>query len=121
MSFVPNENQQITMDDQYFSFTTREKRFLKKSWATYFADHIFPKINEERFAVLYSDNKASRPGTPVNIVVGALLLKEMRGQSDDDILESILFPFSLLGIINLTSCSVSTGISPFENTSLTTS
>lgn len=93
MSFVPNENQQITMDDQYFSFTTREKRFLKKSWATYFADHIFPKINEERFAVLYSDNKASRPGTPVNIVVGALLLKEMRGQSDDDILESILFDY----------------------------
>lgn len=93
MSFVPNENQQITMDDQYFQFTTREKRFLKKSWATYFADFIFPKINEERFSVLYSDNKASRPGTPVNIVVGTLLLKEMRNQSDDDILESILFDY----------------------------
>jgi len=93
MSFVPNKNQQITMDDQYFSFTTRERKVLKKSWATYFADYIFPKINEERFAILYSDKKASRPGTPVNIVVGALLLKELRNQSDDDILESIFFDY----------------------------
>jgi hypothetical protein len=41
--------------------------------------------------VLYSSNAASRPNTPVNVVVGALLLKEMFGSTDDELLEEILF------------------------------
>ena len=63
---------------------------LDKSWATQFADRIFPLINEDRFSVLYSD-KASRPNTPVNVIIGALILKELRNQTDDEILESLLF------------------------------
>ena len=31
---------------------------------------------------------------PINVVVGALFLKDIRQQSDDDILESILFDVS---------------------------
>jgi hypothetical protein len=38
--------------------TAREKKFLDKSWATYFADYVFPNIDEDLFAVLYSDNPA---------------------------------------------------------------
>ena len=93
MSFVPNDSQQLSLDDPYYSMSDREKKFLGKSWSSYFADHIFPKINEDRFSVLYSDNSASRPGTPVNIVFGALLIKDMRNQSDDDLLESMLFDY----------------------------
>lgn len=91
MSVVLNDSQQLSLTDPCFNLTDREKRIFGKSWATYFGDYIFPKINEERFAVLFSDNKASRPATPINVVVGALFLKDMRQQSDDDILESILF------------------------------
>lgn len=36
----------------------------------------FPAIDEERFSVLYSD-KASRPNTPVNVIVGASIIKEL--------------------------------------------
>lgn len=93
MSFVPNNSQQMSLDDPYYSLSDREKKFLNNSWASYFAEHIFPKIDEQRFAVLYSDNPATRPGTPINIVFGALLIKDMRGQSDDDILESVMFDF----------------------------
>ena len=90
MSFVKNDVQQITLNEPLWGLTAREKRMLDKSWATQFADRIFPLINEERFAVLYSD-KASRPNTPVNVIIGALILKELRNQTDDELLESLLF------------------------------
>lgn len=90
MSFVKNDSQQLTLNDTLWGLTAREKKMLDKSWATQFADRIFPLIDEEPFAVLYSD-KASRPNTPVNVIIGALILKELRNQTDDEIFESLLF------------------------------
>ena len=68
MSFVLNDAsiQQMSFLDSYNTLTDREKKFLEKSWAKYFAEHIFPKIDETPYAVLYS-GKDSRPNTPVNI------------------------------------------------------
>lgn len=40
--------------------------------------------------MLYSD-KDSRPNTPVNIIIGALLLKELNGLTDEGIFNSLLF------------------------------
>ena len=76
MSFKTNDCQQITFNDVLWGLTDREKRMLEKSWAKPFAERIFPLIDESKFACLYSD-KASRPNTPVNICVGALILKEL--------------------------------------------
>lgn len=90
MSFVPNEYEQMSITDPIFSFSKRQKRFLQNSWCIYFAEHVFPKIDEAPFAVLYSE-KASRPNTPVNILIGALLLKEFHGLSDDGILNALIF------------------------------
>lgn len=90
MSFVKNDVQQLTFNDPIYGLTEREKKILDRSWATQFAEKIFPLINEERFSVLYSD-KASRPNTPVNVIVGALILKELRNQTDDELFESLLF------------------------------
>lgn len=63
MSFVKNDNQQLTVLDSTFNLTEREKRMLEKSWAKIFADKVFPAIDENIFSVLYS-KKASRPNTP---------------------------------------------------------
>lgn len=52
---------------------------------------MFPAINEDRFSVLYSDQKFSRPNTPVNFIVGALMLKEEHGLSDEELVASICF------------------------------
>ncbi len=90
MSFAKNDVHQVTLNNTLWGLTKREKRMLERSWATQFADNIFPLIDEERFAVLYSD-KASRPNTPVNVIIGALILKELRNQTDDEIFESLLF------------------------------
>lgn len=64
---------------------------LQNSWCQEFADIVFLAINEERFSVLYSDQKFSRPNTPVNFIVGALVLKEEQGLSDEELVESICF------------------------------
>ena len=46
MSFVPNNNQQLSLMDSTFHLTEREKRFLEKSWAKTFAEKVFPAIDE---------------------------------------------------------------------------
>ena len=89
MAFKTNEFQQITMDDRFRSLSPRTQRMVLNSWAKTFAEIVFPAINEERFAVLFSDRSASRTNTPINIIIGALMLKEMLGLSDDELLSSI--------------------------------
>lgn len=90
MSFEKNDNQQISLLDSTFNLTEREKRMLEKSWAKTFADKVFPAIDENIFSVLYSE-KASRPNTPVNVIVGALILKEALNVTDDEIVEAMAF------------------------------
>ena len=50
----------------------------------------FPAIDEERFRVLYSDRSQSRSNTPVNVIVGALIIKEMFQLSDDEVVENLM-------------------------------
>lgn len=100
--FAANDNQQIALSDSTFRLTARERRMLEKSWAIPFSERIFPAIDEEPFSVLYSDN-ASRPNTPVNVLVGALILKELLGQSDDDIQESLMFDIRYQVALHTTS------------------
>lgn len=74
MSFKKNSFQQMFLTGSIFGLTAREQKALEKSWAKIFADDIFPQIDESRFSVLYSD-QASRPSTPVNVIIGALIIK----------------------------------------------
>ena len=104
MSFKSNDYQQLTFDDSLFSLTEREKKALEKSWAKIFADEIFPAIDEERFSVLYSE-KASRPNTPVNVIVGALIIKELFDYSDDEIVENLMLDLHLQYALHTTSFS----------------
>lgn len=90
MAFKPNSTQQINFDDALLKLPFRVQHFVQKSWAMGFSEIVFPAINEERFAVLYSDKAASRPNAPVNAIIGALILKEMFALTDEDLLESIL-------------------------------
>ncbi len=63
---------------------------LRKSWAEPFQKHILPNINEERFEVLYSKID-SRPNTPINVIIGLLILKEIFSLSDEDVIGSLHF------------------------------
>ena len=89
MSFRANSSQQISFTDSFNGLTSREQKALENSWAKTFAEDIFPSINEEPFRALYSDS-ASRPNTPVNICIGALIIKELFSLSDDEVVENLM-------------------------------
>ncbi len=103
MSFRTNDSQQLSMFDSFNVLTEREQKALIKSWAKVFAEEIFPTIDEERFAVLYSADKASRPNTPVNIIIGALILKELLNLSDDEVVENLMLDFRFRYALHTTS------------------
>lgn len=109
---------QVNFMDPYLYYSNTIKAMLHRGWAPYFRQHIFDNIDEERFAVLYS-NKASRPNTPVNILVGLLFLKELCGWTDNEMLGSLYFDYRVqyaLGITDLEKGSVSINtITNFRN------
>ena len=102
MSFASNQSQQLNLFDATSNLTAREKRLLEKSWAKYFAEHIFPEIDEAPFAVLYSD-RPSRHNTPVNVIIGALILKEIFGLTDEEIVETLPFDIRYQYALHTTS------------------
>jgi len=102
MGFRINTNQQISMRDRFINLTDRERGMLEKSWADAFASQIFPLINEEKFKVLYNSENG-RPNTPVNVVIGSLLLKEMFGLTDEELVESVIFDLRFQQALRLTS------------------
>lgn len=104
MSFVFNDvkNEQMSMFDSMLNLTDREIKFLKNSWANYFAEYIFPNIDEEPFSVLYGESN-SRPNTPVNVLVGALFIQQLTGQTDEEIVESLMFDIRYQYALHTTS------------------
>ena len=69
-----------------------EKRLEKlrrtAEWAFY--SEVFCRIDEEMFEVLYSD-KPSRPNAPVNQIIGAIILKEMKKWTWRELFDHLAF------------------------------
>jgi len=70
----------ITSVDQ---LSPKRQRRLKESWAGVFYRQFFRRLDEEPFAVLYSD-VPSRPNIPVNVLVSLEVLKAGFGWSDKE-------------------------------------
>ena len=103
MSFVLNNYQQVSLFDSLGFLSERKQKILDKSWAKPFSEHIFSNIDEMMFAPLYSDKRNSRPNAPVNVIVGALILKELNGLTDDEIIEECEFDFRYQYALHTTS------------------
>lgn len=88
--FCPNYNQ-IPLIDPLDQLPKYLRRLLEKGWTKDFREQIFPYINEHRFAVLYSKNPASRPNSPVNVIIGLLILKEVMQLTDEELIGSLYF------------------------------
>jgi hypothetical protein len=69
------------------------KRKLEKSWAPIFYEHIFSKIDEKPFAVMYSDT--GRPNFPVNISLALEYIKHFQNYTDDELVENFYFNYLL--------------------------
>ena len=103
MSFVPNSAQQISLFDKLAFLSKRKQKMIEKSWAQSFSDHIFIRINEHIFAPLYSEKTNSRPNAPINVVVGALILKDFTNLTDEEITEACEFDFRYQYALHTTS------------------
>jgi len=88
--FSKNPCKQMSIYDTLHDMPKYLRDYLLNSWAHVFNEKIFPAINEKRFSVLYSD-KGSRPNSPVNVIIGALLLKEIFNLTDEQLIGSIYF------------------------------
>lgn len=64
----------------------KQRKRLEASWAGVFYKEFFCRLDEESFAVLYSE-KASRPNVPVNVLIGLEALKAGFGWSDQELYE----------------------------------
>lgn len=64
----------------------KQRKRLENSWAGTFYKEFFSRIDEQTFAVLYSE-KDSRPNVPVNVLVGLEALKAGFGWSDQELYE----------------------------------
>ncbi len=100
--FKKNPNQgQISLFDPSLQYSQYVLGVLAKSWAPYFYKHIFLHIDEERFAVLFSENY-SRPNAPVNIIVGLLFLKELNGWIDEEMIGAFYFDYRVQHALGIT-------------------
>lgn len=102
MSFLANNSQQISIFDATSNLTSRELKMLDKSWAKYFSEKVFPFIDEKPFRILYS-NRPSRHNTPVNVTIGALIIKEIFSLTDEEIVETLPFDIRYQYALHTTS------------------
>jgi hypothetical protein len=83
------------------------KAKLEKSWASIFYKQVFCNIDEQPFAVLYSDT--GRPNFPVNILLALEFIKHLESFSDEKLFENFYFNYLIayavgirtLGEVNL--------------------
>ena len=68
----------------------KQRKRLENSWAGTFYKEFFNRIDEQSFAVLYSE-KDSRPNVPVNVLVGLEALKAGFGWSDQELYENYCY------------------------------
>jgi len=104
--FRKNErHQQVGLYDTVEQLPEKQRLRLESSWAGTFYRELFSRIDESVFAELYS-GKASRPNTPVNVLVGMEVLKSGFGWSDEELYDAFLFDLQVryaLGIRDLAS------------------
>jgi hypothetical protein len=87
------KHRQISIYGMVHQFSPGMMKRLDKSWAPVFRKLVFEKINERRYAVLYSTVE-SRPNFPVNIWVGLEILKWISDYTDEEMVDQ--FNFNLL-------------------------
>jgi hypothetical protein len=89
--FVANDQHlQMPMFGSINSLPAKVRKRLEASWAGTFYHYVFVRIDEDRFAVLYSD-EPSRPNTPVNVLVGLEILKSGFGWSDEEMYDHFCY------------------------------
>ncbi len=100
--FKENPNKgQATLVDPYHTLPKRLKDMLINGWPGYFYRYVFQRIEEKKFAVLFSE-KLSRPNSPVNIIIGLLFLKELNNWTDIETIGALYFDYRVQYALGIT-------------------
>jgi len=67
-----------------------QRKLLNQTREKWFYHLIFRSINERDFKPLFSE-KDSRPNAPVNVLVSAIILKEIKGWSYNELIDNVIF------------------------------
>ena len=90
--FRPNEDhRQNTLTDNTLWMDPRIREKLEKSWAPIFYEHVFCKIDEKPFAVLYGTT--GNPNFPINILLSLEYIKHIKQCNDLELLEDFNFDY----------------------------
>jgi len=84
------KHQQPALISAISDLPEKQRKRLENSWAGTFYREFFCRIDEEAFAVLYSEVD-SRPNVPVNVLVGLEALKAGFGWSDQEMYEHFCY------------------------------
>ena len=90
--FVKNNPQQSLFQPCVYMADSLRKK-LADSWAEVFRNDVLVHIPEDAFAHLYSEDNG-RPNSPIALLVGLSLIKELRNLTDAQLFEA--FHFDLL-------------------------
>jgi len=82
---------QASLLDSTTWMSPKVKQKLEKSWAKPFYEHVFCRIDEQPFAVLYGTT--GKPNTPVNVLLSLEYIKHLKNCSDLELLDSISFDY----------------------------
>ena len=102
--FRPNETHQ---QQDFFGTETQLspelRQRLRESKEYAFYKEVFCRIPEEVFADLYSGSPATRPNTPVNVLVGALILQHMYDWTFAELMDRVDFDLKVRAALGLSS------------------
>jgi hypothetical protein len=85
-----DQHLQMSLFGSINSLPEKLRKRLDESWSGTFYREYFMRINEELFAVLYSD-EPSRPNIAINVLIGLDTLKSGFGWSDEEMFDHFCF------------------------------
>ena len=84
---------QLSPLDPFDSLSPSKQKRIRNGWAGAFHDQILPLLidAEPSFAVLYSASSNTRPSVPTYLILACLILKDLFGWTDEQLLSEVLF------------------------------
>lgn len=76
---------------------------LRESKEYAFYEQVFCRIPEDVFADMYSSSAATRPNTPVNVLVGAMILQHLNDWTFEELLDRVSFDLKARAALGLWS------------------
>ena len=105
-----NQPKLISFENELDEHQRKQLNDTREKWFYYL---ILRNINERDFKPLFSE-KDSRPNAPVNVLVSAIILKEIKGWSYNELIDSVAFDLRTKAALGLSEI----GEKPFSRATL---